>query len=80
MFERNIDENDIMEVISHGKIIQSYPNDQPYPSYLILGFSNELPLHVLIGHNSETNECYVVTTYHPDKNIWNVDFQTRRRS
>lgn len=37
MFKRNISVNDINFVIKSGEIIKSYPNDKPYPSFLMLG-------------------------------------------
>jgi hypothetical protein len=78
MFERKISEKDIFEVIESGNLIAEYPNDVPYPSYLLLGFSQNTPLHVLIAKDQESDDCYVVTTYVPHRDIWNDDFKTRR--
>ena len=36
MYERSIFEEDVESVIIHGEIIKEYPNDTPYPSYLVL--------------------------------------------
>ena len=78
MFERKITEQDIHEVIESGDLIAEYPNDTPYPSYLLLGFPGNIPLHVLIAKDDESDDCYVVTTYVPRRDIWNSDFKTRR--
>jgi hypothetical protein len=78
MFERKITEKDISEVIESGELIDQYPNDVPYPSYLLLGFPGTIPIHVLIAKDDESDDCYVVTTYVPRRDIWNSDFKTRR--
>ena len=78
MFERKISEENIHEVIESGELIAEYPSDYPYPSYLLLGFPENIPLHVLIAKDNESDDCYVVTTYVPRRDIWNRDFKTRR--
>jgi len=47
MFERGITEGDIHRVLSEGQEIATYPEDQPYPSRLLLGRQGDRPLHVL---------------------------------
>jgi hypothetical protein len=37
MHERCLTEEEIEYAIENGAIIESYPNDTPYPSFLILG-------------------------------------------
>ncbi|MFH0728153.1 MAG: DUF4258 domain-containing protein [Pseudomonadota bacterium] len=78
IFERKIAEADITEVICSGDVIAEYPHDIPYPSYLLLGFLRNTPLHVLIGKDDENGNWYVVTTYVPSRDIWNDDYKTRR--
>ena len=41
MFQRGIKQQDITEIVAAGEIIASYPDDQPHPSFLLLGFSGE---------------------------------------
>ena len=65
-------------VIEAGEIIASYPDDAPYPSYLLLGFSDADPLHVVVGVDANCECCYVVTVYVPDSARWSKDFRTRR--
>jgi hypothetical protein len=38
MFQRRITEADVREILQVGEVIESYPDDTPYPSRLILGF------------------------------------------
>ncbi|MGH9532738.1 MAG: DUF4258 domain-containing protein [Terriglobales bacterium] len=49
MAERGIREGDVARVIAEGKEIESYPDDQPYPSRLLLGWVQARPLHVGYG-------------------------------
>lgn len=38
MAERGIREEDVARVVAEGKEIESYPDDKPYPSRLLLGW------------------------------------------
>jgi hypothetical protein len=80
MFERNIDEEDIIQVIKQGEVIENYPDDMPYPSHLILGNTGGKPLHVVAAFDSKARTCYIVTVYHPDPKFWEPDFRKRRKS
>ena len=51
-----------------------------YPSTLLLGFTQRVPLHVLVARDDEMGNCYVVTVYHPDPELWGSDFKTRREA
>ena len=44
MFERGIREEAVRSVVDAGKVIQEYPDDAPYPSRLVLGWDEEVPL------------------------------------
>jgi hypothetical protein len=46
--------------------IASYPGDQPLPSFLILGWVKERPLHVVSPVDAENQRCQVVTASIPD--------------
>lgn len=62
---RNISRGEILEIIKRGEIVEEYPDDQPYPSCLILGFINQRPIHVVAGFDSEENMIYIITAYEP---------------
>ncbi len=49
--DRGIKINDVLDVLLDGEIIEYYPNDYPYPSCLVLGFSNKV-LHIVCGVNN----------------------------
>lgn len=76
--ERNIKLDDIEDCILHGKIIEEYPEDYPYPSALICSVDGEEALHIIAGLGE--NELWIVTAYHPDPDKWNDDFTARKES
>ena len=78
MFERNIDEADVVRIVEHGKIIEEYPEDTPYPSCLALGYAKKGaagPIHVVYAVNGD--ERIVITVYRPDAKRWNESFDRR---
>ncbi len=78
MSARNISREDVLEIISSGEIVESYPDDSLYPSYLLLGYVKERPIHVVIAHAESLDVVYIVTAYEPDKMKWDEDFRRRR--
>jgi hypothetical protein len=71
--------DDIIDVLKAGECVAEYPEDQPYPSYLILGFAGSRPVHIIVAKDVADETCYVVTAYVPDRLLWNDDFRTRRK-
>lgn len=80
MFERGISEPDIQEMLSSGEVIETYPDDKPYPSRLILGTMHARPLYVVAAENALANETVIVTVYEPDPQRWSGAFKTRRKT
>jgi len=78
MFERNIFVEDVRGVVDAGEIIKAYPDDTPYPSRLLLGWSGVRPLHVVAADNPANSETIVITAYEPDPSQWESDFKRRR--
>jgi hypothetical protein len=78
MFERGIDEKDLYEVIAEGELIDEYPGDKPFPSMLLLGQVSNQAIHVVLGVDSQTGVCYVITVYLPDPGLWLMGFRKRR--
>jgi len=79
MFEREISDQEVLKVIREGEVIEEYPNDEPYPSMLILGFVNDRPIHVVLAVNEEESMGIVVTAYQPDPSLWRDNFRRRRK-
>ena len=80
MFERSVSEKDIHQSICEGEIIKEYPQDNPYPSKLILAWIDDRPLHVVVADDQEDGVKIVVTVYEPDPEIWTSDFKRRKQS
>ncbi len=78
MFFRRISREDVKAVIAYGEIIEEMPDDEPFPSCLILDFVGGQPVHVVLSQDVASQTCYVVTAYIPNLGLWNDDFRTRR--
>jgi len=78
MFQRGISEEDIRHVLDVGQVIQEYPDDQPYPSRLVLGWQGPRPIHVVVADNLNTRETIVITVYEPDQAQWGPNFRRKR--
>jgi len=74
--ERHIMIQDVCQAIQTGRIIEQYPDDFPFPSCLILGYSEDRPIHVCAS--IQDNVMYVITAYIPDPAKWEADFATRK--
>ena len=77
MFEREITTEDVLASVRTGDVIKEYPDDKPYPSFLILNFINARPVHVVVARSEKDEVCFVVTVYEPDISIWSKDFKTK---
>lgn len=80
MFQREISPESVARIIRKGKIISDYPNDQPFPSVLLLGFHEGRPVHVVVARDATEGDCHVVTVYCPDPVLWDETFENRRMS
>ena len=76
MAERGIREEDVARVISEGKEIETYPDDKPYPSRLLLGWIERRPIHVVTA--AAEHEIIVITVYEPDPDLWESSFERRK--
>jgi len=79
MFERQISKSDVIYVAKKGQVVESYPTDTPYPSYLLLGIIDKRPIHAVIAISDEQN-CIVITVYEPSNDLWDENFSKRRSS
>lgn len=75
--QRNIRMKDIREGVRVGEIIEQYPEDYPFPSCLVLGYTlDNRPIHVVMS--DEGNASRIITAYIPDSEKWESDFKTRK--
>ncbi len=78
IIQRRIVDSDIRELLRLGTIIEEYPDDVPYPSFLISGVVNNRPLHVVMAYNNVDREAIVITAYEPDPESWSENYSRRR--
>ena len=60
-----------------GEIIEQYPDDYPFPSCLIFGYSvDNRIIHVVMS--DEGTGSRTITVYFPDPEKWESDYRTRK--
>ena len=75
--QRKIKMKDIKEVLMNGTIIEQYPQDFPFPSCLIFGYSMEkVPIHIVMSE--EGNASRIITAYIPTLERWEPDYKKRK--
>jgi len=77
MFQRQIRLSDVETVLRDGEIIGEYPEDRPFPSYLVLGVVEARAIHVVVALDDKSRTCHVITAYPPDARLWNSGFRRR---
>jgi len=78
MQQRGIKIKEIINCIINGEIIEYYESDYPFPSCLILGFTDKNSgIHVVCAVGQEY--VWMITTYYPNNDEWYEDLKTRRR-
>ncbi|MBI1787155.1 MAG: DUF4258 domain-containing protein [Acidobacteria bacterium] len=68
----------VLEVLRSGEVIAEYPEDKPFPSCLLLGFTGGRGLHVVAPMDRGTEACHIITACPPDPARWREDFKTRQ--
>lgn len=75
--ERGIKQRDIRNCVMTGEIIEQYPDDFPFPSCLIFGYTmDNRVIHVVIS--SEGSCGRIITAYIPNTEKFESDLKTRR--
>ena len=78
--EDDLDISEIEAVITHGEIIEAYPNDPRGPSCLVAGQAGAKSVHAVLGwvRKRDDNEriLRVITVYLPQPPKWK-DYRTR---
>jgi hypothetical protein len=75
---RRVTGADVETVQRAGRTIETYPADTPFPSYLVLGWQGNRPIHVVGADDVNTRRTVIITVYEPDAGLWNSAFTTRR--
>ena len=69
----------IIQAAGSYEIVEAYPEDKYFPSYLLLGRVGDDVFHVLFGVDVEDQNVRVITAYYPSPEEWELDLKTRRR-
>ena len=75
---RFISRHVILNSIENYEIIEEYPKDKYFPSYLVYSYYQDKIFHLLFAVDVEEDNVRVVTAYYPDSDEWEEDFKTRR--
>lgn len=76
--KRGIKISDAEYAIMNGEIIESYPDDYPFPSCLVFcRLPSGEPIHVVCSLGD--GQLYLITAYHPDLIKFEPDCKTRRK-
>jgi len=79
MYERNIIADEVKEILISGEIIESYLEDRPLPSCLILGYTTkQRPIHVVVSVDKKDQMLWVITVYIPSLEEWEKGFRRRK--
>lgn len=78
LLQRGIRMDDVEHVLATGEVIEHYPDDTPFPSRLLPGWTGQRPLHVVAADDPHAAVTYVVTAYQPDPEQWESDFRRRK--
>lgn len=74
-----IREHEISEAIKTGEVIEEYPKDRPYPSFLIFGKTRvNRPLHIVCAVVKPEKTLVIITVYQPNPERW-INYRGRKR-
>jgi len=68
MFERRISNRDLVDLIINGEIIEEYPDKEPCPAVLMLGFVSGRQCHAVVACCRD--HLRIITVYWPDEERW----------
>lgn len=79
MQERDISREDVKNCIMQGEIIEDYPDDFPYPSCLIFGYTvHNKVIHAVVSLDIDSGFIGIITAYYPNIQKFKSDLKTRR--
>jgi Domain of unknown function (DUF4258) len=68
----------IISAVDSYEIVEAYPEDKYFPSYLLLGQQGDEAFHVLFATDVDGENVRIVTAYYPSPEEWEIDLKTRR--
>ncbi len=77
--ERGIRADEVKEALINGEIIEDYPEDNPLPSCLLLGYTEKRkPIHAVIAIDMDDRIIWVITVYSPSDEEWENGYKRRK--
>ena len=76
--QRSIARTRIFQAIDTFDVIEEYPDDKYFPSYLIRDEVNQTAFHIHVATDTEGDNVRIITAYFPDRVGWNEDLRVRR--
>lgn len=70
----------ILTSVDSYEIIEEYPQDKYFPSYLVYTVYTDEIIHVQMAVDTDSGYITIVTAYKPSLDKWENDFKTRRQS
>lgn len=77
---RGISRRTILESIDTYEVIEEYPDDKYFPSYLVFGRYQGDVVHIVFAADVEDDNVRLITAYHPNPLEWGDDLKTRRKA
>jgi len=79
MRQRRISADEVKTALKSCKMVEEYPGDRPLPSGLVLGYSDERPIHMVVALDKEEEMIWLITVYEPMLEMWEGGFEKRRQ-
>jgi len=74
----NISNESLYHSVMDGEIIENYPDDFPFPSYLVFGKDkNGRPIHSVWAFTEKYNTAILITAYIPNAKEW-INYKRRK--
>lgn len=70
----------ILDSVENYQIIEEYPKDKYFPSYLVYSCYPDTEFHILFAADVEGNNVRIITAYIPNIIDWEKGLKKRRRS
>ncbi len=80
MYERAIKADEVKHALLKCEIVEDYPEDRPFPSYLVIGRTKKRrPLHIVVAIDYKGPMLWIITIYEPTLKEWEKGFKKRRQ-
>lgn len=70
----------ILNSVDNYQIIEKYPKDKYFPSYLVYSSYQDFEFHILFAADVEGNNVRIITAYFPNLIEWEKGLKKRRQS